>query len=62
MRRWKRARAELEQQGWVVDYVEIRQAETLEVAHAGEQHLVVMVAARLGRTRLIDNIDILRKA
>jgi len=57
-----RARAELEQQGWVVDYVEIRQAETLEVAHAGEQHLVVMVAARLGRTRLIDNIDILRKA
>ena len=57
-----RARAELEQQGWVVDYVEIRLGETLEVAHAGEQHLVVMVAARLGRTRLIDNIDILRKA
>jgi pantoate--beta-alanine ligase len=56
------ARSELEQHGWVVDYVEVRQGDTLEVAHAGEAHLVVLVAARLGRTRLIDNVDVRRHA
>jgi pantoate--beta-alanine ligase len=54
------ARVDLEQHGWVVDYVELRQADTLEVAHAGEKHLVALVAARLGRTRLIDNVDVRR--
>jgi len=56
------AASDLEQHGWVVDYVEIRQGDTLEVAHAGEHHLVVLVAARLGRTRLIDNVDVRRHA
>ncbi|BEV70548.1 MULTISPECIES: pantoate--beta-alanine ligase [unclassified Paludibacterium] len=55
-----RARQDLEAHGWQVDYVEVRQADTLEIAHAGEKHVVVLVAARLGKTRLIDNIDVRR--
>lgn len=54
------ASADLQQAGWVVDYVEVRQADTLEVAHAGEKRLVVLAAARLGRTRLIDNVEVSR--
>lgn len=52
--------ADLQQAGWTVDYVEVRQADTLEVAHAGEKRLVVLAAARLGRTRLIDNVEVSR--
>ena len=48
----------LNQAGWVVDYVEIRQAESLEVARVGDKHLVVLAAARLGSTRLIDNLEV----
>ncbi|MGL6071068.1 pantoate--beta-alanine ligase [Craterilacuibacter sp.] len=55
-----RARHDLEVHGWCVDYVEVRQALTLEVAHAGEKNLVVLVAARLGKTRLIDNVEVVR--
>ncbi|HEZ5894104.1 TPA: pantoate--beta-alanine ligase [Neisseria meningitidis] len=44
--------------GWVVDYVEIRRADTLEVARAGDKKLVVLAAACLGTTRLIDNLEI----
>ncbi|NDV12826.1 pantoate--beta-alanine ligase [Crenobacter caeni] len=53
-----RAVEDLTAHGWRVDYVEVRHAHTLEVAHAGEKHLVVLAAARLGRTRLIDNIEV----
>jgi pantoate--beta-alanine ligase len=60
------AHAELEQTavrnltaaGWTVDYVEIRHAESLAVAHAGDKDLVVLAAARLGGTRLIDNVEV----
>ena len=48
----------LNQAGWGVDYVEIRQAESLEVARVGDKHLVVLAAARLGSTRLIDNLEV----
>lgn len=48
----------LTEAGWVVDYVEIRHADSLEVAHVGDKKLVVLAAARLGSTRLIDNIEI----
>lgn len=52
------ARADLSLHGWDVDYVEVRCADNLEVAHAGERRLVVLAAARLGRTRLIDNLEV----
>ena len=44
--------------GWVVDYVEIRHAHSLAVAHVGDKELVVLAAARLGTTRLIDNLEV----
>lgn len=42
--------------GWTVDYVAIREANTLNVARLGDCDLVVLAAARLGKTRLIDNL------
>ncbi len=54
----KQAVANLAQSGWQVDYVEIRHAGNLQVAHVGDKELVVLAAARLGNTRLIDNIVI----
>ncbi len=48
----------LTQKQWVVDYLEVRHAKTLEVAHAGDKNVVILVAARLGSTRLIDNIEV----
>lgn len=53
-----RASANLNARGWVVDYVEIRLAESLEVARVGSRSLVVLAAARLGGTRLIDNLEV----
>ena len=44
----------LEQQGWQVDYVSIRD-DTLEPPAPTTSHWVVLAAARLGTTRLIDN-------
>ena len=54
----QQAAANLKQAGWQVDYVEIRHAGNLQVAHVGDSELVVLAAARLGNTRLIDNIEI----
>lgn len=60
-----KALAEMEQQtaqylsqlGWIVDYVAIRSATTLQIPQASEPVWVVLIAARLGKTRLIDNIE-----
>jgi len=52
-------RAQIERAGFVVDYLEARHGETLapiETLSAGPVRL--LVAAKLGRTRLIDNIGI----
>jgi pantoate--beta-alanine ligase len=50
-------RAVLTDAGFVVDYLEARNAETLApVQSAREGSLRLLVAARLGKTRLIDNI------
>lgn len=54
------AKDDLAAHGWNVDYVEVREATTLEIAHAGSHRVVVLAAARLGRTRLIDNIEVVR--
>jgi pantoate--beta-alanine ligase len=53
------ARRDLEAAGFVVDYVALRNADTLaEVADARSEPLRLLAAARLGRTRLIDNIAV----
>lgn len=43
--------------GWIVDYIEVRSAATLAPAIGEDRALVVLGAARLGKTRLIDNIE-----
>lgn len=42
--------------GFVPDYLEIRNAITLKPAAIDDRHLVVLTAAHLGNTRLIDNL------
>ncbi len=51
------ARRHLNMAGWRVDYVELRDAATLAVPTADSRRLVVLGAAWLGSTRLIDNLD-----
>jgi pantoate--beta-alanine ligase len=51
-------RADLERAGWKVDYVEVRNRATLAPPAADDGELVVLAAAWLGRTRLIDNVEI----
>ncbi len=50
------ARRRLNMAGWRVDYVAVRDAETLHPPHADSRQLVALGAAWLGRTRLIDNL------
>lgn len=56
----QQASATLKTQGWIVDYVSIRSALTLSPASGTDHHLVILGAAKLGNTRLIDNIEFLR--
>lgn len=51
------ARDELHAHGWAVDYVEIRQRGSLKTAQADNKQLVALAAAKLGNTRLIDNLE-----
>ncbi len=51
------ARSRLEAAGFVVDYAEIRRADLSRPRGANEPGLVALIAARLGRTRLIDNLE-----
>ena len=48
----------LEQAGFDVDYVAIRRAADLALPAQGDSGLRVLAAARLGRTRLIDNLPV----
>jgi len=48
----------LERSGFRPDYFAVRSADDLGSPDAGTQHLVVLVAARLGRARLIDNLQL----
>jgi pantoate--beta-alanine ligase len=50
----------LEQAGLRPDYFAVRRADDLGGPDAGSRHLVVLVAARLGRARLIDNLQLQR--
>jgi pantoate--beta-alanine ligase len=43
--------------GWRPDYIEIRRRKDLARADSGDNEKVVLAAARLGATRLIDNLE-----
>jgi pantoate--beta-alanine ligase len=46
----------LTQLGWQVDYIAVRSAHTLQTPQTNPHALVALGAAKLGKTRLIDNI------
>lgn len=49
----------LTQNGWQVDYVTLVKQSDLTLAHRGQdEQLVCLAAAKLGNTRLIDNLEI----
>ncbi len=49
----------LKKQGWMPDYVSVRQrSNLLPPANANQSDLVIVAAARLGNTRLIDNLEV----
>jgi pantoate--beta-alanine ligase len=50
------AAAQLSAAGFAPDYLEIRNPLTLRPATAADRQLVILAAARLGTTRLIDNL------
>ncbi|WP_300089045.1 pantoate--beta-alanine ligase [uncultured Nitrosomonas sp.] len=51
----QQAAEELSSHGWVVDYVAVRQQDTLLPATTSDSRLVILGAAWLGGVRLIDN-------
>jgi pantoate--beta-alanine ligase len=51
------ASEELNQNGWHVDYVAVRSQASLQSPKPDEHDLVILAAAHLGRTRLIDNLE-----
>ncbi len=50
----------LSQHGWTPQYISVRRRSDLQVPAPDERELVVLAAAYLGKTRLIDNIEITR--
>lgn len=52
-----RAMRELAASGWMPDYVEVRRRRDLAPPEPGDRELVALGAARLGGTRLIDNVE-----
>jgi pantoate--beta-alanine ligase len=58
-------RAELAARGWKVDYIAVRHGLALRIPHPeGYDHpnlLIVLGAATLGATRLIDNVDVVKQ-
>ncbi|MEN9461022.1 MAG: hypothetical protein RIS84_1042 [Pseudomonadota bacterium] len=43
---------------FIPDYISIRNAETLQPAQQGDNKLVILAAAKLGKPRLIDNLQV----
>jgi pantoate--beta-alanine ligase len=54
----REAAAYLDSRGWRVDYVALRNSSTLAPAAEDDRHLVVLAAAWLDATRLIDNLEV----
>ena len=50
----------LQAAGWLVDYISVRNSISLAPATSQDKALVILAAAKLGNTRLIDNVDLLR--
>ena len=50
--------AELQDSGWIPDYVALRKKLDLQLPSAHDSGLLVLAAARLGSTRLIDNLEV----
>ena len=51
------ARIKLKENQWDTDYVAVRKQSDLQFPNPSERALVVLAAARLGTTRLIDNLE-----
>jgi pantoate--beta-alanine ligase len=54
----RQAMAALADAGWLPDYVAVRKRIDLQLPAARDTGLVVLAAARLGSTRLIDNLEV----
>lgn len=54
----QKAMTELARNGWQPDYVAVRRQADLRQPSERDHDLVVVAAARLGRTRLIDNVEV----
>jgi len=54
----RRAMEELAARNWVPDYIALRRKLDLQSPSAHDSGLVVLAAARLGSTRLIDNLEV----
>lgn len=48
----------MSERGWEVDYVAVRNQSDMLVATSDQCDLVILAAARLGNTRLIDNVEV----
>lgn len=55
---WQSAKKALDAHGWKTDYIVVRQRDTLIPAREDDDDMVVLGAARLGKTRLIDNLEV----
>jgi pantoate--beta-alanine ligase len=54
----REAASALAKRGWQVEYVAVRNQSDLGLPAKGERKLVVLAAARIGKTRLIDNLEV----
>ena len=54
----QRAVESLADRGWRVEYVEVRSKSDMRPADRSHRELVILAAARLGDTRLMDNIEV----
>jgi len=54
----RQAAQALAERGWQVDYIAVRERNTLMQPQSGDLNLVILAAARLGKTRLIDNLEV----
>lgn len=54
------AQRQLESQGFEVDYLNFASPTTLAIAQEGDRNIVILLAAWMGTTRLIDNIVVTR--